>query len=722
MYIKPLTLLLILAPFFGLSQSEYEEEAKAFFWGENDAYKNSMDTPEDWKDESAIIIYKNENYDFHKYGKRVTYTTSIRKRIKLLDLAAVEEFSEFAFKKRFRSNKGRYTWQAKGNNVIGVKIVKPDGKEKIIDVEAESIEVDGETKLAISNLEVGDIIDYYFYKVEPFKSTYAFGFDPVETTLGEEYPIMDYKLFFETENDFFINFKSFNGAPNLEQLKSNEKNVRRYKLEATNIEKNDFPRWSYPLNSKPAYKFQVYFARSGKFENKAMAFLPKDETTIKTSVSQAEVLDLYDTRFYPEGKLGDVRRYFKTATFKNNEELVAEVYYFMRHYYLTRFIEAFYVKEANIMYSPFVYYANNPVFIQSQKQFIKHFTAFLRKDKIPYEIVVAKKRYDGSIDNLLIERNVEVIVKVLTDTPLYASFFGPHTSINEFSALLENTDVYLLSASKISIDKIENGKLPLSNYENNEFNSTVKLNMNSDFSGFAVEIVNKYKGHPKTDEQYERMSFKDYVHEDYVKYETKPFIDYVKRSKREKYQKEIDALAKKIKERQKERYKERHESEYNLPEVNDYDFEINNTGRYGFDSYFVFTETYNFKDALIKKAGPNYIIEIGKFIGGQVEIEDDERERTVNIEMAYPRTIKNKIVLKIPDGFTVVGLDKLKTTVENETGVFASEAKIEDKNLIINTTKTYKHNFEPHTNWNKMLAFLDAAYQFTNKKVMLKKL
>ena len=57
------------------------------------------------ENESAVIIYKNENYDFHKFGKNVTYTTSIRKRIKLLDKAAVEEFSEFAFQKRFRSTK-----------------------------------------------------------------------------------------------------------------------------------------------------------------------------------------------------------------------------------------------------------------------------------------------------------------------------------------------------------------------------------------------------------------------------------------------------------------------------------------------------------------------------------------------------------------------------------------------------------------------------------------
>lgn len=189
-----------------IAQSKDETAAKEFFWGDNDAYKDITEISSEFSNESAVIIYKNENYDFHKFGKNVTYTTSVRKRIKLLDKAAVEEFSEFSFTRRFRSTKGRYTYKSKGNTFVGVKIIKPDGSVDEIDVDKEAIEIDGETKLAIPNLEVGDIIDYYSYRKEPFKSTYAFGFDPVETSLNEEYPIMDFKLFFETENDFFINF------------------------------------------------------------------------------------------------------------------------------------------------------------------------------------------------------------------------------------------------------------------------------------------------------------------------------------------------------------------------------------------------------------------------------------------------------------------------------------------------------------------------------------
>lgn len=721
-------LLLILLLAFttsAFSQSKEALEAKEYFWGSNDAYKNANDIPEAWNNESAVIIYKNENYDFHKFGKKVTYTTSIRKRFKLLDKAALEEFSEFSFRKRFYSSKGQITvFGRKGNTIVGIKIVKPDGSEIEIDVEKDAIEVDGETKLAIANLEVGDIIDYYYYKREPFKSTYAFGFDPVEKPLAEEYPIMDYKLFFETENDFFINFKSFNGAPNLEELSTEKKNTRRYQLTETNIPKSEYTRWFYPLVELPSYKFQVYFARSGKFEDRALAFLPEKEDIIKTTVSKEEVLDLYDRRFKPDGDVGDVKDYFKKKTFENDTEKVTAAYYYMRHYYLTRYIEAFYAKEANIAAYPFMVYGSNVVFIQNQKQFIRHFTEFLKRQKIDYDIVVGKKRYDGSMDDLLIEKNVNVLVKVNTPKPLYAQFFSPHTNINEFSPLMEGTDVFLLSSKKTKriIDVVENGTLPSSTHKDNETKSDITIDLEEDFSGLSLQSTVNFKGHTKTDEIYDRLIFSDYVFEDYKKYETETWIASTRKKNREKFQSEMDALIEKLKTKQKDRFEASAKNSYSVENIEDYNYEILANGRYAFDSYFTISEGFNVKGELIKKAGPNFIIEIGKLIGGQIDLTEKERDRTANIHMAYPRSFNYTIRLNIPPGYTVAGLDKLNKSVDNESGAFISTAVIDGDALVITTTKQYKNHYEPNSNWSKMIRFLDEANQFTNEKVLVKKL
>lgn len=700
------------------AQTQDEKDALEFFWGEHDAYKTIVDIPEKWNNESAVIIYKNENYDFHKFGKSVTYKTSVRKRIKLLDKAAVEEFSEFSYTKRFRSYKG-LSIGTTGNNIIGVKIIKPDGSEKIIDIHKDAVEVDGETKLAIANLEVGDIIDYYSYTIEPFKSVSAFGFAPVEKTLGEEYPIMEYKLFFETENDFFINFNSFNNAPELIEISTDKNNMRRYELTAQNIEKHKYERWFYPLVELPTYKFQVYFARSGKFENRAEAFLPEKEDIIKKTVSTEEILNFYDY-VYPYGDLKYEERFLKKKTFANDAEKATAIFYFMRHYYLTRFLEAFIAKDTGISSYPFGAYDDDARVFNEDLYFMRHFIAIMKDNKIKCDLIIAKKRYDGSIDDLLIQKNLNMVIKTKTTPPVYINFLGPHTTVNNFNPLLEDVDAYLLTASKWKYDNIERITIPTTTFETNKTNKNISINLFDDFKSFSVKSQVSYTGHEKVDEQFERFIYKDYIDEDYKKFETETFIDLVKKSKQDSYRQQFNAVIDKLREKQKETFKASVISEYNLSTIEDYNYSITETGRYKFEDPFTFTEEFTIKDELIKKAGPNYIIEIGKFIGGQIELSETEYERVENIYMEYPRSYNYQITLNIPEGYSVSGLEKLNKSVDNKTGAFISNAILKGNTITINTTKQYKNNYESNKDWLLMMDFLNEAHQFTNEKILLK--
>jgi len=704
--------------FFG--QSKLEIEAQTFFWGENDTFKNAVDIPEKWENESAVIIYKNENYDFHKFGKRVEYKSSIRKRIKLLDQASVTEFSTFTYQKRFNSSKGVYVYNP-SNVIVGIKIIKPDGTETIIDIEKEAVEVDGETKVAMANLEIGDIIDYFYYSVEPFKSIEAFGFNPVEQTLSEEYPIMDYKLYFETENDFFINFNSYNGAPELKEIPTEKSNMRRYELIEKDIDKHKYERWFYPLVELPCYKFQVYFARSGKFEDRALAFLPEKEEIIKKTVAEEEVLDFYE-KYTPYGDLGSMERFVKENDFASEREKIIAVYYFARHHFLTQYVEGIIVGEANILASPFITTRTVPYLFSNEKSFIRHFMAFLYESDYDYDVIVGKKRYDGSLNDLLLERNTNVIIKVNTETPVYIEALKIHSDANQFHHLLEGTDVYKLSASRKRLDQIATGKLPQSTYKENESLKDITITLNDDISGFTYQGINKYKGYEKADHQYDKLIFKDYVDEDYQKYGTEPFMDKIRNKKtREKTRKELAALVEKLREKQSESLKKNIEAELDITEVSDYTYTIKETGRYGFDKYFTYDENFTVSDALIKKAGPNYILEVGKLIGGQVDLSDEERKRTENVHMNYPRSYNYNITLNIPEGYSVSGLDKLNKSVDNKTGAFISTASMSGNQLIITSTKQYKNNYEDHADWPLMMAFLDEAFQFTNEKILLKK-
>ena len=713
------------------AQTKQEKEVENFFWGSGDKHKNAVDVPKKWLNESAVILYKNINYEYVKKGKKVTYKTSIRQRIKLLDKNSVEEFSKFSY--IAYSQKGAYGtlfYQKEHLNQLGIRIVKPSGEIKIIDVEKNSVNVDGETKVAIPDLEIGDIIDYYFHEKEPYLMGFTYDFEPVERTLSGEYPIVDYKLFFEVQNDdFYINFNSFNGAPKLKKVASPKKKIRRYVLEGHDLEKNDFPMWYFPLVELPAYKFQVHYIQAKKYRKNIYAFVGEDDKVIKRTVSSQDVLNSYKRKFKPDGNISDVKGWFRDQSFKNDREKVITGYYYMRHYYLTRFMEAAYLDKEFNSNSLLYAYDEKSVFIKNQKQFMNHFTEFLNENDIKFDIIIAKSRFDGSIDDFLLESNANVLIKVKTTDPIYVKLFGLHTSINEYPALIEGTEAYLLSTSedrlkRIVINNIKKEVLPGSTFNDNVLFDEFQIDLNEDFTGFSLNIDHSYTGFFKNAQQYDKMIFSDYVMEDYQKFGTEKLIDKIKRKKRKKKMEgQLVELKEKLKKEQKETLKNDICSDLDIDHetVQNYDYQITQTGRYGLDSPFSYTESFDFKDVFIKKAGPNYIIEFGKFIGGQIDLDEEQHNRKDAVYLNYPRSIKYSIHFTIPDGYSVSGLDKLNKSVINDFGSFVSVAKIEGNTLIVNTTKQYKKNYIPASNWSDMTDFLDAAWQFTNEKIMLKK-
>ena len=701
------------------SFAQDKAEIKEFFWGKTDQFKKANSIPDKWKNESAVIIHKFEYYDYHKFGASVTYTSGIRKRIKLLDLASVTEFSEFSFKDKFYSNKGMRA-SGKGTSTIGIKIVKSDGKEIEIDVEKNAKEVDKEKKIAISNLEVGDILDFYYYSVEPFKSILEFGFEPEESPLGDVYPTMDLKLSFGTENDFFVNFNTYNGAPELKEIASKNSGERKYELSAQNIEKNEFPRWFYPLAELPCYKFQVFFARSGKFEKRADAFLSEKEKIIKKTVTKEDVFNYYNEKFRPDADLSVINKYLKGKTYADDEEKIRDVYYFTRHMFFTQYIEAMIIGQSTGFYNFTIY--SNPIFFQTEQAFVNYFMAFLKKSEIDYDIIVGTPRFNGSIDDLLIQSNVTVLLRVNTKNPLYLEYFNPYTSADQFNYNLENTKAYALQVSKgKKVVDANSVNLPSSSLQDNQSKVVSEVKIKDDFTGLNIKKESSFFGHLKESEQNDKLYFFDYVFEDYKKYETKSYIEYITNKKaKEKTTNQIDAIVNKLKDQQKEAFKKSTADEYGF-EIDEHSLTIKSTGRFGKKSPLIYEENFVIKNNLIKKAGENYLLEIGKLITAQVEIDKKEKDRKNNVYMIYPRSFENEITVDIPSGYTIAGLDKLNKKIENETGGFVSSASVSGNKLVIKTNKYYKNYYEPNSNWNKMIMFLDAAYQFTQEKVLLKK-
>ena len=125
---------------------------------------------------------------------------------------------------------------------------------------------------------------------------------------------------------------------------------------------------------------------------------------------------------------------------------------------------------------------------------------------------------------------------------------------------------------------------------------------------------------------------------------------------------------------------------------------------------------------LLSRAGRNYVFEVGKLIGGQIKLEQQElTTRQSDIWLPYARTIENNITINVPAGYTVDGLQDLKYNVDNESGTFIADTRLESDRLIITTKKLYKKNFDKKELWPNYVAFLEAAYKFSQAKIVLRK-
>ncbi|MCK8524313.1 DUF3857 domain-containing protein [Aquimarina sp. D1M17] len=713
------------------SQPRKAEEIKEYIWGKNDTYKEIPQIPEQWKNESAVIVLDQYKHSYSKFtplfsnsfaGIKVRKHHISRRIVKLNDKAAVDEFSELEFTEAMK-RQGIFKAE-RDKKFLGLRIIKTNGDIKEVDIENEKIKISNsdanqdEYKLAISDLEPGDIVDYYLCTVDSWE-TNATVFDAIETTLNDEYPTMNFSYNIKLGNDFFINYNSYNGAPELKTLPTENEKEREYLLEAKNIDKRKDSRWVFPLVEYPSFKYQISFARTKKKEKVVNAFLSDSEELVKTKVDADDILKAYEDDYELNLIRKEMKRYFKDKNL-SKRELAEEAYYYMRHIFLNRYIESVVAYEEKLN-DPIVVYSD-PLVITKTRQFLLYFGSFLKNNEIPFEFIKAKRRFDGELEDLLIKENLASLIKVNLETPMYFYPFSSNTLANWVPATIEGTNAYSLKFNNKynEIETVEKTKLPISDYKDNNTSETSEISFNSDFSTIAIQRTSSLKGHNKVGEMGSRLYFFDYINEEYQKFGTTPYAALLNKKNKKKYDLKFPAYQEKLSQKRIERLEKETEEEYDF-DIDDYTYNVVSPGRYSFTEALVFEEQFIIKDDLVKNAGSNFIFEIGKLIGSQVAIEENEKTRSENIYMPYPRSYNNEIRVKIPDGYTVSGYDKLNLKVENATGGFVSTANLNDNQLIVKTHKYYKNNYELNSNWTKMLDFLEVAYQFSQEKILFKK-
>ncbi len=709
--------------------------------------------PEKWKNESAVIIGMKEEYLFKRQvlkGKTtagVNIKEYVHKRIKLQDKNAVEKFSTFYYVTMGSDGKADY------------KVIKSDGKQVDIDMKS-AIEEEQEIpdiykpiffklnvksmKIAIPDLEVGDIIDYTINSTLDWDmKTAGINFTPFIFSLSNNYPTLYQQYRFTMANGMKVKYRSYNGAPNLKfdgkaSVYGERESYLSYFFLDKDREKSTDERWSYELRSTPSVKFRVVFLdyeagdrtlgeatvdRSGlDYEKIYKGYVGAALYTTPVVASLVAYTTQYITKKKADGVL------------KTDADVVKESYYCLRKVFLEMYYKGPVHSELEKYFTGKKLYkkilkAEAKEVKKEEKEdeirmnavtFCTAFRLALKAQGIESELFVYVPRKLGAWRDAIFMEELDFVMRVKLKEKAYFL-----EALNNFDAFATPYS-YLENAEGMSIrfdeaDSYYKASVPSTPASVNLSKEEYTVNFTEAMDIINVERTSSYTGTQKSDLIGKANLDREYLNIDFEKYYAEPLT----KSKKNETPAPVDnKYAYPDKEEQIKERKELFEKILKGDEmdVDKYtDFELLQNGRTGDNAMLQYKEKFSLKK-LISKAGKNYIFEAGKLIGGQLKLEPAEmKERQTDIFIPSAVTIENTITVIIPEGYSVDGLQDLNLNIDNSSGTFISSASVTDNKLLIKTLKVYKNSFDKKETWPNYIAFLEPAYKLSQAKVVLKK-
>ncbi|MBM3415407.1 MAG: hypothetical protein FJY20_02960 [Bacteroidetes bacterium] len=690
------------------SPSKLETIAKNMkqIWDDPDPDFSITAIPEKWKEESGIILAQKTRFSFDKDANKLAVYEITRRRIKLNDRDAVNSYSSVFF--RIGSS----------NDGASIKIVKANGTVQEVSLRNAVYVEDNDDvpstftpyigkaityydksksrvifyKVAIPDLDPGDIIDYgtIFYDDNTVKKMSYIEFDPIYFVCTRAYPVLSQKFEIDTDNNSFINSKSTMGAP---QFKETGNSNADYTWEDRNRDKLSDTRWVNSLVELPMVKFQIVFSRS---ENRSDLFIG-DRGELKQNISPEELAkkmnNLYnrlDGSFY----YNMAKAYLKQIGYADlrEEDFIQKSYYILRH---------------------MAFYRANGF---SSELFASCLTQCLDLKKIPYDLIVTTPLTLTKPENIIFRTEPEWMVRVKDKYIFNATIFSnPYDFREEYL----DTPAYIISLGKNPTATPVT--LPGSKPDENVTTNTVSASIDTTTRNMLVTHQKAVTGMSKKFYNVQALVHTTALDDDHRSYGGEDDVRAgMKGTVLESYEEKLRERKKEDKTRKLEYMKEALKDEYD--NITAYaEFTLNSDGRNWRKQKLNYTSKLELGD-MVKIAGDNLLVSVPGLIGDQLYVSQDERKREVDAWMGFPRSLRNIINFTIPAGYKVVGVQNLNMNIDNEAGTFAVQASVDGSTLNILVKKIYKNAVVKKENWPRFLEMLDAAFNFSQKKVLLKKM
>lgn len=674
-------------------------------WSSTPADFQKRTVPDRYKNASAVILsyYRELSTDYYRKAtadlvlnlrltRQIDCTDMERMLIQINDKKALKDYSEFTFKTKSR----KWTWgyHHKTQTVLGIRVIKKNGNvqevslDDYVDVKEGKNDKDLSQKIAVPGLEVGDCIDVF--SLDQI-DTQEQQLDPFYFVLRQDEPVLYTKVHCVLDQSLATVYRTMNGAPDFTQTTDKDKNavldmVMDKPVDAessiwyNSLEQSPFiEMYITPTKAKVAVVEKAMRQKGVRGNPDVTPILQDDWKLLKSYVSKGG--------YSPAGLPSTYKSVFKSA---KKEGMSAE-------------------EKADRIYS-FEYVSGGA----SQRVF-NTVANYLRKLGVEIEMGITTPFGALPVDKLINYNSTSWFFR-LKGTDVYY-FPGTYPKVaSEIPYIYQGRKAYMQ-------DSEEQITIPVSQAEDNKSVNDMVVKLD----GTKLDISRKvtYSGEQKMYGQslvspdntlFGSSQLEAYWR--YLKYDDKdPYSCYTKKESAElkgafnEYQKNaIDPFKAEI-------------SSY-------HDGDPVQVGGYGVDCVGIRRDSSNFvyhvdyvMDGMVKRAGNNYLLSVGKLIGSSLKLEGKDRERIDDVWRKMAFVDEWNIEIPLPKGYKVSAeaLKKIETSVANECGEFTVKATAGNESVKVYVRKCFAHRVEPVSNWSKLLALVDACSAFTDKQMVIAK-
>jgi hypothetical protein len=720
-----LVLGLLTASIFAVAQSKQErqyqeeaEEVKQQIWDDKDPAFSTTEVPAKYNNESAVILAMKFTMGADHSRRQEHLATTLRERIKIQDKAALEDYSEFNIQKLKNSSWSR---GFKLVSYMGIRVSKPNGQVRDIDMN-EAVDVKNESKdkkqkIAISDLQVGDIIDYYM-RINKDAADVP---EPLDFSIGERYPILNFALNITISRKMGISWRYLNDKDSELKKTKDEDGNNVFSINKKDIAKVTDERWIYEKRALPTLR--IAYARNGSSD--VLNGVNEDDIKeyLTYNIINVGTTDYNFTFQVMKNEFPKVKRFceIEEKIDKLSEQKLAElIYYYIRYCTLYReySLQRIEVGQNRKYYSPKSHFIANAM------------RYMLNQYDISCELVAAIPRAEGTLKDAVTVNDLEyfIVANPKEGKPVYCYLGSMFSYPGELPSSLEGQDAYVVGVTGGKREKDNSFRkvtLPYSKKEDNVSAETLNVNFKEDnMQQLDIERKISAKG------QYRYQYMDMLLYEDMLKKEREDVHSPTRldqdlsasgdRSTYKRYGEYKEAFAK-ARADMKETVMENITNDYNIKPTDTIGYQIIEQGLEHHKPPFAMSQHFTM-DGMVKKAGNNYIVDFGKLITGQIELTPEQRIRSYDINMSFARTVAYQVTVNVPEGYKMEGIENLNRSVVNDAGSFVSTAKQEGNTFVITVRKCYNHAYEPVANWGDMIKFLDAGADFNKQKVLLKKI